>query len=111
MRLFSQEAAVVDSGVAAVRVVALAQPFWAVLFVQSGALRGMGNTSFPLRANTGGLWSTMIIAWLAVNYLDGGIAHVWGVFLITSPIMSIVLWRRFRRAVGEWSDEEKGTDR
>ena len=109
MRLFSQEAAVVDAGVAAVRVVALAQPFWAVLFVQSGALRGMGNTSFPLRANTGGLWSTMIIAWLAVNYLDGGIAHVWGVFLITSPIMSIVLWKRFRRAVGEWSDEEKGS--
>ena len=105
MRLFSQEAAVVSDGVAAIRVVALAQPFWAVLFVQSGALRGMGNTSFPLRANTGGLWSTMIIAWLAVNYLDGGIAHVWGVFLITSPVMAIVLWKRFRRAVGEWSDQ------
>ncbi len=105
MRLFSQEAAVVRDGVAAIRVVALAQPFWAVLFVQSGALRGMGNTSFPLRANTGGIWSTMIIAWLAVNYLDGGIAHVWGVFLITSPVMAIVLWKRFRRAVGEWSDQ------
>ncbi len=105
MRLFSQEAAVVGDGVAAIRVVALAQPFWAVLFVQSGALRGMGNTSFPLRANTGGLWSTMIIAWLAVNYLDGGIAHVWGVFLITSPVMAIVLWKRFRRAVGEWADQ------
>ena len=108
MRLFSQEAAVVSDGVAAIRVVALAQPFWAVLFVQSGALRGMGNTSFPLRANTGGLWSTMIIAWLAVNYLDGGIAHVWGVFLITSPVMAIVLWKRFRRAVGEWSDQVEG---
>ncbi|MCY3710988.1 MAG: MATE family efflux transporter [Caldilineaceae bacterium] len=108
MRLFSQEAAVVSDGVAAIRVVALAQPFWAVLFVQSGALRGMGNTSFPLRANTGGIWSTMIIAWLAVNYLDGGIAHVWGVFLITSPVMAIVLWKRFRRAVGEWSDQAEG---
>ncbi|MDE0632728.1 MAG: MATE family efflux transporter [Caldilineaceae bacterium] len=108
MRLFSQEAAVVSDGVAAIRVVALAQPFWAVLFVQSGALRGMGNTSFPLRANTGGIWSTMIIAWLAVNYLDGGIAHVWGVFLITSPVMAIVLWKRFRRGVGEWSDQAEG---
>ncbi|MYC96870.1 MAG: MATE family efflux transporter [Caldilineaceae bacterium SB0661_bin_32] len=108
MRLFSQEAAVVSDGVAAIRVVALAQPFWAVLFVQSGALRGMGNTGFPLRANTGGIWSTMIIAWLAVNYLDGGIAHVWGVFLITSPVMAIVLWKRFKRAVGEWSDQAEG---
>lgn len=104
IRLFSQEAAVVNDGVAAIQVVALAQPFWAVLFVQSGALRGMGNTGFPLRANTVGIWSTMIIAWLAVNYLNGGIAHVWGVFLITSPVMSIVLWKRFRRAVREWSE-------
>ena len=104
IRLFSQEAAVVNDGVAAIQVVALAQPFWAVLFVQSGALRGMGNTGFPLRANTAGIWSTMIIAWLAVNYLDGGISHVWGVFLITSPVMATVLWKRFRRAVKEWSE-------
>ena len=104
MRLFSQETAVVSDGVAAIQVVALAQPFWAVLFVQSGALRGMGNTSFPLRANTGGVWATMLIAWLAVTYFSGGIAHVWGVFLITSPVMAIILWKRFRRAVKEWSD-------
>lgn len=110
IRLFSQEAAVVNDGVAAIQVVALAQPFWAVLFVQSGALRGMGNTGFPLRANTAGIWSTMIIAWLAVNYLDGGIAHVWGVFLITSPVMAIVLWKRFKRAVREWSEQvEEGS--
>ena len=104
MRLFSQETAVVNDGVAAIQVVALAQPFWAVLFVQSGALRGMGNTSFPLRANTCGIWSTMLIAWLAVTYFSGGITQVWGVFLITSPIMAIILWKRFRRAVKEWSD-------
>lgn len=105
LRLFSQDPAVVSDGVDAIRVVALAQPFWAVLFVQSGALRGMGNTSFPLRANTGGIWATMIIAWVAVNYFDGGITRVWGVFLITSPIMSVVLWKRFSRAVREWSDQ------
>lgn len=104
MRLFSQEDAVVHAGVAAVQVVALAQPFWAVLFVQSGALRGMGNTSFPLRANTCGIWSTMLIAWLAVTYFNGGIAQVWGVFLLTSPVMAVVLWKRFRRAVKEWSE-------
>lgn len=103
MRLFSQDPEVVRSGVAAIRVVALAQPFWAVLFVQSGALRGLGNTTFPLRANTGGIWTTMGIAWLVVTFFNGGIAHVWGVFLITSPAMAAILWRRFRRAVKEWS--------
>lgn len=105
MRLFSQDAAVVGDGVDAIRVVALAQPFWAVLFVQSGALRGLGNTSFPLRANTGGIWATMILAWVAVTFFNGSISHVWGMFLITSPVMSIVLWKRFRRAVTEWTEQ------
>ncbi|MDE0142768.1 MAG: MATE family efflux transporter [Caldilineaceae bacterium] len=108
LRLFSQDPAVVSDGVDAIRVVALAQPFWAILFVQSGALRGMGNTSFPLRANTGGIWATMIIAWVAVNYFDGGITRVWGVFLITSPVMAVILWKRFSRAVREWSDQVEG---
>jgi MATE family multidrug resistance protein len=107
MRLFSHDPEVVRGGAAAIQVVALAQPFWAILFVQSGALRGLGNTSFPLRANAAGIWSTMGISWLVVTFLNGGIAHVWGIFLITSPVMSMILRRRFKRAVREWSDETK----
>ena len=103
MRLFSQEPEVVRGGAAAIRIVALAQPFWAVLFVQSGALRGLGNTVFPLRTNTAGIWTAMGIAGLLVSFLDGGIVHVWGAFLITSPVTATILWRRFRRAVEEWS--------
>ncbi len=103
MRLYSQDADVVRGGAATIQIVALAQPFWAILFVQSGALRGLGNTTFPLRANTGGIWTSMGIAWLAVTYLNGDLAHVWGVFLITSPIMAAVLWRRFQREAQEWA--------
>ena len=62
-------------------------------------------TEALFRLNRQVMQASRIIAWLAVNYLDGGIAHVWGVFLITSPVMSIVLWKRFRRAVGEWADQ------
>ena len=103
VRLYSSDAEVVRAGTAAIRVVALAQPFWATLFVQSGALRGLGNTVFPLRSNSASIWSTMAIAWVIVTFFDGGLAHVWGVFLITSPVNAIVLWRRFRRSVREWS--------
>lgn len=105
MALFSQDEAVLRDGVNAIQIVALAQPFWAVLFVQSGALRGMGNTNFPLRVNSASLWATMAIAWLAVNHFNGQIAHVWGVFLLTSPINAFILWKRFRRAVAEWTDQ------
>ena len=103
VRLYTNEEEVVRAGTAAIRVVALAQPFWATLFVQSGALRGLGNTVFPLRSNATSIWSTMVIAWLVVTFFDGGLAHVWGIFLITSPVNAVILWRRFRRAVREWS--------
>lgn len=106
MGLFTREPEVIGSGAAAIRVVALAQPFWAIIFVQSGGLRGLGNTGFPLRVNAGGLWATMAIAWLAVQYFDGGIAYVWGVFLLTSPVMAAVLWRRFSREIGAWRGRE-----
>lgn len=102
MRLFSQDAEVVRLGVAAIRAVALAQPFWAMIFVQSGALRGLGNTTFPLRANTTGIWLTMGLAWLAVTYFNGGISHVWRAFLISSPLMAAFLWWRLRREVQTW---------
>ena len=102
MRLFSQDAEVVRLGVAAIRAVALAQPFWAMIFVQSGALRGLGNTTFPLRANTTGIWLTMGLAWLAVTYFNGGISHVWSAFLISSPLMAAFLWWRLRREVQTW---------
>lgn len=102
MRLFSQDAEVVRLGVAAIRAVALAQPFWAMIFVQSGALRGLGNTTFPLRANTTGIWLTMGLAWLAVTYFNGGISHVWSAFLISSPLMAAFLWWRLRREVQAW---------
>ena len=48
----------VGKSAAGLRIVALAQPFWAMLFVYSGALRGLGNTRFPLRVNQS--WSRRV---------------------------------------------------
>ena len=109
MRLFSQDAEVVRAGAAAIQVVGLAQPFWAVIFVQSGGLRGLGNTTFPLRANTAGIWATVGIAWLAIKFFDSGLVLIWGVFLITSPLMSVVLWRRFQREVQAWKAQTEAS--
>ncbi|MBI3958233.1 MAG: MATE family efflux transporter, partial [Chloroflexi bacterium] len=59
MQAFTDEAEVVRQGAASLRVLAFSQPFWALLFIYSGSLRGLGNTNFPLRANTLGIWSTV----------------------------------------------------
>jgi putative MATE family efflux protein len=102
MRLFTDDPAVIRAGVGGLRVVALAQPFWAILFVQAGGLRGTGNTRFPLVVTGGGMWLSVMLAWLLLETVGGGLISVWSAFLIVSPLMAVLHWRRFRRTVVEW---------
>jgi putative MATE family efflux protein len=99
MRLFTGDPEMITIGAAGLKVVALAQPFWAVLFVQSGALRGLGNTGFPLRVNAAGIWLAVALAYLIIAYIGGKLDAVWSGFLIVSPGMGGLLWWRFRRAI------------
>jgi multidrug resistance protein, MATE family len=101
MRLFTAEVDVIQIGAAGLRAVALTQPFWAVGMVLSGALRGTGDTRFPLIMSTAGIWSAVLLAWLALAIFGGGLTVVWGAFLVTSPITAFLTWRRFRRRVRE----------
>jgi len=105
MRLFTAEAEVVRMGAAGLRVVALTQPFWAVGIVQSGALRGTGDTRFPLVIGALGMWSAVLLVWLALRFVGGGLATVWAAFLVTSPITAALTWRRFRQRVRELEAE------
>jgi putative MATE family efflux protein len=105
MRLFTAETAMVEVGAAGLQVVALAQPFWAVLFIQSGALRGLGNSQFPMRVNAAGIWLAVGLAYLLLNYIGGDLKAVWGGFLVVSPIMAALLWRRFKQAIATWQVE------
>ena len=101
MRLFTAEPDVIETGAAGLRVVALTQPFWAVGMVQSGALRGTGDTRFPLIVGAAGIWTAVLLAWLALTAFGGGLPIVWAAFLLTSPITSFLSWRRFRSRIVE----------
>jgi Na+-driven multidrug efflux pump len=97
--LYTNDQAVIAAGAAGLRVVALAQPFWAILFVQSGGLRGTGNTRFPLLVTGGGIWVSVALSYLLVHLTGGKLAAVWAGFLIVAPFMAALHWWRFRRAV------------
>ena len=98
--LFTNDAQVIATGAAAMRVVALGQPFWAILFVFPGALRGAGNTRFPLVAGSGSIWLTVGIAAILLHF-GGGLPSVWAAFLATSPFVAALYWWRWRRLVRE----------
>jgi multidrug resistance protein, MATE family len=106
MRLFTDEADVIQIGAAGLRVVALTQPFWAVNMVQSGGLRGTGDTRFPLVVGAASMWTAVLLAWLALSTIGGGLPIVWAAFLVTAPINSYLNWRRFRRRISELEEAE-----
>lgn len=99
MRLFTSDPVVVGAGAAGLRIMALTQPFWAIMFVQSGALRGTGNTRFPLLVTGGGIWLSIGLAYVLLNTIGGGLISVWASFLVVAPFLSLLFWRRFRSTV------------
>lgn len=101
MRVFTPDPDVIQRGAEALRMMAFAQPFMAVGMVQSGALRGTGNTRFPLAVNAAASWTNVTLAWLLLNLVGGGLTAVWGAFLVTTPITATLMWRRVRRRVHE----------
>lgn len=95
MHVFTADPNVILIGAAGLQVVALTQPFWAVGMVQSGALRGTGDTRFPMIIGSAGVWTAVLIVWLTLSLISGNLALVWAAFLITSPITAFLTWRRF----------------
>ena len=78
----------------------LMQPIWGIGIVTSGALRGAGNTRFPLIMTTCMIWGTVVLAIITTTVFNAGLLVVWCGFLVTAPITAYLVWRRFRR--GDW---------
>src|SRR5919206_1746016 len=74
--LFTSDAAVIAAGVPGLRVLALTQPFWAVFFVQAGALRGTGNTRFPLLVSSVSIWAAVGLAFALIQTIGGGLISI-----------------------------------
>lgn len=105
LRVFSDDPAVLAEGVSAMRVIGLASPIWSVPMVLSGALRGAGDTRFPL-------YMTIVTGWfmrVPIGYVAGlmlglGLAGVYlGAFADALVGAGMVVWR-YRR--GKWREIE-----
>jgi MATE family, multidrug efflux pump len=102
MQLFTVDPAVIEVGAAGLRIVALAQPFWAVLLVYAGALRGTGNTRFPLIATGSALWLSVGLAYALLASVGGGLIAVWAAFLALAPAQAVIYRWRWHLAVREY---------
>lgn len=101
MRAFTDDAAIIAHGVAALRVVALAQPGQAIGIVLAGSLRGAGDTRFPMVTTGLAMWAVRLpVAWLCGITLGFGLAGVYLGWVLDSLVLGLVTWWRYR--AGGW---------
>jgi putative MATE family efflux protein len=100
---------IVRVGAAALMIIAFAQPFQAIGFALAGALRGAGDTRWPMYSTAISMWLFRLpLAYLFAITLDLGLPGVFiAMTLDTFILMMMNLWR-YRQ--GKWAERRVLTD-
>lgn len=99
--LFTDSPESLRLGVTWIHVLVFAMPAIAFHFTAAGALRGAGDTRWPLLVSFAGLWLVRLpVAWVAGVWLGWGMTGVWAGYMIEYYARAIVTTWRFAR--GRW---------
>ncbi len=78
MRLFTSDAKVIILGAEVLRIVAVSEPFFAVVIILEGTFNGMGETKIPFLISIASMWGVRIVfSWLCINIFHSGLSAVW----------------------------------
>jgi MATE family multidrug resistance protein len=101
LRIFTDDPAVVTLGRPLLAIGALFQIFDFLAIVTEGALRGAGDTRWPLAVETALGWGFFVpLAYVLGVVLEGGLTGAWMGGLVYVCALALVLVRRFRS--GAW---------
>lgn len=99
--IFVNEEPVIEKAVIFIRILAFGQPAIATHFTLGGALRGAGDTKWPLYASTAGVYGFRIPLALFLGVAMGiGVAGAWIAMTAEYFVRSVFVSMRFRR--GGW---------
>lgn len=99
--IFNNDPEVIIHGALALRIVAFSQPFFASAMVLSGALRGAGDTVWPLRIALIGMWAIRLsLAVIFVKFLGLGLMGAWLAMGADLAIRGTMCFIRFNS--GKW---------
>jgi len=99
--LYTTDLQVVAMGTQAIRIMALTQPFMAISFIMAGALRGAGDTRWPLLTTATGIWGVRVVFGYLLAVLAGlGLAGAWMAMAADYMVRAALLTLRFR--AGRW---------
>ncbi|GGK18737.1 MATE efflux family protein [Caldalkalibacillus thermarum] len=101
LMLFTADQAVIQEGTNALRIIGAVQVAQSTQFILAGALRGAGDTKYPLYIMMIGVWGFRVILCLVfVFLLEWGLAGAWLAIAVDQIVRSFLIYRRFRG--GKW---------
>lgn len=99
--LYTNEAEVIALAALALRWAAFCQLPNSVYFIYAGALRGAGDTRWPLYISFAGIWGVRLnLARLLISTLGWGLVGVWCAILCDMMLRAVVMTLRF--GSGKW---------
>jgi len=99
--LYSPDPLIIESASGALKIIALVQPFQSSQFILAGALRGAGDTFWPLVATTVGvLLIRVVLAYIFVIQMGYGLMGAWMAVFIDQLVRWVFVYIRFR--TGKW---------
>ncbi|CAA9574341.1 MAG: Multi antimicrobial extrusion protein (Na(+)/drug antiporter), MATE family of MDR efflux pumps [uncultured Thermomicrobiales bacterium] len=101
--LFTEDPEVRSLAATGLRVLCFGQPFWGLGQVYAGALRGAGDTRFPLLATTAGVWFVRLpTAWFFGLFLGWGLSGLFISNSVDAATRAAFVTYRFLR--GRWRE-------
>jgi putative MATE family efflux protein len=102
---FTNDSEVVALGTMPLRMVGIIQPLLAASMIFAGALRGAGDTRYPMAVTGGSIWLIRLpLAYLFALVLGWGLLGAWGAFAIDLSLRGLLNFLRFRS--GRWKSVE-----
>ncbi|MGI6643387.1 MAG: MATE family efflux transporter [Bacillota bacterium] len=99
--LYTNDPAVALASASVLRVIAFAQPAQSTQFILAGALRGAGDTKYPLYSTAIGMWVARVtLGWFFVNVAHLGLLGAWLGIAIDQTLRGVLIYLRFR--TGRW---------
>ena len=99
--IFNRDPEIIRYGAMCLRMVALAQLPFSSSMVLTGALRGAGDTVWPLFIAAIGMWGVRLgLAWVLVTQLNMGLLGAWIAMVVDLYVRGTITFLRFKS--GRW---------
>ncbi|GAA0122528.1 MAG: MATE family efflux transporter [Clostridium argentinense] len=101
LSLYTKDNDIINSASIALKIIAVIQPFQSSAFVLAGALRGAGDTVFPLISTTIGIVGIRVVfAYIFVNFFNLALPGAWIAMLLDQVFRWLLIYLRFKS--GKW---------